>query len=90
MKSSEYNQKYTREMTISGIKGWRKKIKIRETENRGFYRSAKSTLKNRVQKKLLERETWYKEGKRKEDEEPDEEEEKKEKGRKKSEMKEKK
>ena len=53
MKNSGYGQKQTRDIVICGIKGC-------EQEGKGFYRSAKSTLKSRTRKKLLERETWYK------------------------------
>ena len=61
MKTSGYGLKQTREITISGIKGWKGKIKRREKEGKGFYREGKTTLKARVRKKLVEKENWYRE-----------------------------
>jgi hypothetical protein len=83
MKNSGYGQKQTREITVSGLKGWKNKIKRRAKEGKGFYRTAKSTLKTRVKKKLLEKETWYKQPKRKhqeDDSDLEEEEERKQQG----------
>ena len=60
MKSSEYTREQIRETVIGGVKGWRRKIERRKREGIGFYRTAPSTLKTRVRKKLMERETWFK------------------------------
>ena len=51
--------------------GWKRKIQRREREGRGYYRHARSTLARRNKKKLLEKVTWFRE-KRKRDEEEDE------------------
>ena len=51
MKSSGYNREQTRETVIGGIKGWKRKIKMRETEGIGFRRLAKDTLGS-LRKKL--------------------------------------
>ena len=59
LKNSEYPIKEAREHTINGIKGWKGKVKKREKDGTGMYRSGKSTLKGRVKKKLMERESWY-------------------------------
>ena len=61
MKSSGYTREQSREIVIGGIKGWKRKVERRKKEGLGFYRLAKSTLPTRVRKKLMERETWYKE-----------------------------
>ena len=58
-------------MTISGVKGWKRKIDRRKQEGSDFYRTAKKTLKTRIKKKLTEKETWFKE-KIHDDEEPGE------------------
>ena len=68
MKSSGYTREKTREVVIGGTKGWKRKIARREAKGQEFYREATKTLKGRVRKKLLERETWFKE---KDDEEED-------------------
>jgi hypothetical protein len=52
-------------------KGLAEQEKEAEEEGRGFYRSAKSTLKSRTRKKLLERETWYKGDKKKDEADSD-------------------
>ena len=52
---------------VGGIKGWKNKIRRREKEGKGFYREGKGTLKQRVTKKLLEKETWYKQKRRDDD-----------------------
>ena len=39
--------------------GYKREVARREREGRGFYRHAKSTLKQRNKKKLLEKTTWY-------------------------------
>ena len=74
LKNSEYSHKHSREAVVNGLKGWKGKRKRRVEEGKGFYRPAKSTLKTRVQKKLLEKETWYRGRKRKERDEDDDEE----------------
>ena len=60
MKSSEYKREKTREVVVGGIKGWKRKIQRRKDEGSDFYRHAKSTLKSRNYKKLMEKETWFK------------------------------
>ena len=41
-----------REIITCGVGGYKKKVARREREGRGFYRHAKSTLKQRNKKKL--------------------------------------
>ena len=60
LKNSEYSCKEARSHVVDGIRGWKNKIERRKRENIEFYRLAKNTLKTRVRKKLLEKETWYK------------------------------
>ena len=59
MKSSGYCLKQTRDITVSGMKGWKGKIRRRQKDGKGFYREGKSTLKTRLRKKLTEKERWY-------------------------------
>ena len=59
--NSEYNQKTTRNIVISGIRAWKARQERRKTQGQETYRSASSTLKTRTRKKLLARENWYKE-----------------------------
>ena len=65
MKNLGYEIDQARKIIVRGITAWRYKIKHRALKGKGFYRSAKSTLKSRTIKKLMERETWYKGEKRK-------------------------
>ena len=57
---------------VSGALGWKRKVKRRQNDGTDFYRSAKTTLAIRCTKKLLEKVTWYK-AKRKREDEDDEE-----------------
>ena len=69
MKSSGYKREIVREVVISGVKGWKRKIDRRKKEGTDFYRTAKKTLKMRIKKKLTEKETWFKEKTKDENEE---------------------
>ena len=60
LKSSGYARKATRDMVVSGILGWKRKIRRRKNEGSLFYRSGKSTLAGRYRKKLTEKSTWFK------------------------------
>ena len=75
MKSSGYNLKQTREITVCGIKGWKSKRARRERNGEDFYREGKSALKSRVRKKLTEKENWYRDTKTSEGADRDKEEE---------------
>ena len=67
MKNSEYDRKHVREAVVSGVLGWKRKILRREKEGTPFYRSAKSTLRIRCKKKIMEKTTWYKSKRKRED-----------------------
>ena len=71
MKTSEYGRKQIKESLVSGVVGWRRKQARRKTSGEDFYRSGKSTLSGRCRRKLMEKTTWYK-PKRKREEEDDE------------------
>ena len=72
LKNSEYSCKEARGHVIDGIRGWKNKIERRKRDKMEFYRLAKNTLHSRVRKKLLEKETWYKnENKKKEEDKPE-------------------
>ena len=74
MKVSGYDRVETREVVVSGLIGWKRKMKRREDEG-AIYRSAQSTLVQRCRKKLMEKTTWYKKRKRGEQEDEDKEKE---------------
>ena len=60
LKNSEYTCKQAKEIITSGIRGWARKIARRQRDGQEFYRHSKTTLQTRIKKKLIERETWYK------------------------------
>ena len=72
MKSSGYGVKEAREATVSGIRGWRTRGEKRKREGGSFYRHAKDTAHMRARKKLLARESWYKERRNQDQESQDE------------------
>ena len=51
-KNSGWNRKDTREMVISGYRGWRRRLERRKEEGGSQYRSAASSLITRTRKKL--------------------------------------
>ena len=57
LKNSGYTNEQSREIVISGYRGWKRRIERRR--NTGLYRHAIDTLEERERKKLIERETWY-------------------------------
>ena len=73
-KNSGWSRKDTREMVISGYKGWRKRLERRQEAGGAQYRSAASSLATRARKKLTGREDWFKDGGEKRKREEDEEE----------------
>ena len=73
LKMSGYDRKQSKEIICCGVVGWKRKVQRREREGRGFYRHAKSTLRQRNKKKLLAKTTWFRDKrKREEDAEEDE------------------
>ena len=50
--TSGYGRGQAREAVVSGIRGWKSKIRRRKEEGQDFYRSATSTLSTRYKKKL--------------------------------------
>ena len=69
MKTSGYERAETKEIVVSGITGWQRKMKRREEEGRIYNRSARSTLSIRCRNKLLEKTSWYKAKRKREGEE---------------------
>ena len=61
--NSGYNWKQCREIIISGIKGHVRKEKLRKEMNMPKFRSGQSSLNARVNKKLLEKYNWFRQGK---------------------------
>ena len=70
-KTSGYTRHETREGVVSGLKGWKRKCWRRERDGIELYRSARSTLGNRVKKKLTEKSSWYKNKRKREEEDVD-------------------
>ena len=69
MVNSGYGWRQTRDIVMSGIQGWRRKLERRKKEGFSFYREAKKTLGARFKKKLLGKTNWYKKRKGEEEEE---------------------
>ena len=57
---SGYNRKQSKEIIVSGIRGFKNKKKRAAAEGRSIYRRAATTLKSRLRKKLTEKTNWYK------------------------------
>ena len=71
LKSSGYCRKQAQEIVCSGIRGYRNKIRKRKRKNTPFYRLGEDTVEDRMRKKIVEKENWYKKD---EDDEDDKEE----------------
>ena len=69
--TSGYDRKQSREVVVSGLRGWKSKIRRREENKQEFYRSAVSTLAGRYKKKLTARTSWFKTGSKKREYEMD-------------------
>ena len=61
LRNSEYNHSTAKEMIVSGIRGWKVRVQRRVQKGQEYYRPAHSTTKVREYKKLMARESWYKE-----------------------------
>ena len=79
LKNSEYNWKQSRDIVVSALKGFQRKEMIRKAEKKPKFRTGKQSLKARVDKKLTEKEKWFRKKKLSEDAENIENSEKKEK-----------
>ena len=60
MKKSGYSWQQRSEITLAGLKGYEAKRTRAAKEGRGLHRDSKSTMGNRVKKKLLAKTNWYK------------------------------
>ena len=60
LKNSGYSRQECREIVMSAVKSWLRRHQRRMQEGRGFYRSAASTLRGRIRKKLMDKTTWFK------------------------------
>ena len=66
LKNSGYDRSQAKEVITCGMVGWLRKLERRKKRGEGQYLSARMTLADRDEKKLLEKTSWYKEdGKRK-------------------------
>ena len=61
LRNSGYNYRTARQVIVSGIRGWKTRIENRARKGQEIYRLAHSTTRAREYKKLLGKETWYKE-----------------------------
>ena len=71
LKNSEYSCKEARGHVVDGIRGWKNKREKRRRDNIDFYRLAKNTLHQRARKKLVEKQTWYKAKKNRDEDRPE-------------------
>ena len=62
---SGYRIPQVREILISGIRSYQRRLKNAESKKVNLYRSAKSSLGERIRKKLFEKTSWFKERERK-------------------------
>ena len=60
LKKSGYERRQVRDVLLSGLVGWTRKIERRQKDGIEFYREAQSTLGTRTRKKLMEKSTWFK------------------------------
>ena len=60
MRNSEYNYSTARQVVVSGIRGLRTRLEMRTRKGQEKYRLGATTVKARERKKLLARESWYK------------------------------
>ena len=63
MLRSGYNITQVREILISGIRGYLRKLNLAKQRGTKPYRSAKSSLADRIKKKIFEKTSWYREKK---------------------------
>ena len=75
LKTSGYDRRLAKDIISCGVVGYRRKVMRRDREGRGFYRHARSTLRQRNKKKLLEKTTWYREKRKRAEGEEDQEDE---------------
>ena len=61
LKNSGYDRKKTRDIVVSGLLGFERKVERRKAAGEDFYRGASSTLGHRVRKKLTQKTTWFRE-----------------------------
>ena len=61
---SGYSFPQVYDIIVSGLTGYERKLKRAANENTPIHRPAASTLKNRIHKKLIQKEIWYKEKKK--------------------------
>ena len=64
LKTSGYSRLQAREAVVSGLVGMKRKMDRKHKLGEEMYRSAASTLKPRLKKKLLEKTSWYKDKRR--------------------------
>jgi hypothetical protein len=64
LKSSGFTRKQAKEIVVSGVVGWRRKLERRLKAGQKEYLEARETLDKRIDAHLLEKTNWYKGGKK--------------------------
>ena len=57
LKTSGYSKRQARDIVSSGIRGWKRKHKKRNEKSIPFYRLAETTIKTRLRKEIIEKES---------------------------------
>ena len=60
LKISGYSLHQSRDIVVSGLRGWRNKVRKRKCQNIPFYRLAENTVDERLRKEIFEKENLYK------------------------------
>ena len=64
LKNSGYSRKESKEVIVSGLVGWRRKLERRRKKNQPQYLMAEDTLEERTRSKMMEKTSWYMEDKK--------------------------
>ena len=67
--TSGYTLSQSRKITLSGIRGWERKLKRAEGKIRSLFRTSEESMKGRIRKKAVGKTTWYNKRKKNNDKE---------------------
>ena len=62
---SGYSVAQARQILLSGLRGYTRKVQAAAEANQGLHRSAESSLASRIHRKTFEKTSWYKDNKKK-------------------------
>jgi hypothetical protein len=68
----KFTQQQCRQAIVSGLVGFKRKMARKQKTGESVYRSATSTMRTRVRKKLTKKTSWYKDRRRSQDGDDDE------------------